>query len=406
MRRMFKQCRVLGYVYSNIKRPNPTFDLIGTENWDLNNNYAGMLIFKNISIPQTIHVGQDLTAQQMWSNLEAIYEVTSHTMIINYIHTLFKCNAGEGDNIVKHLNTLKTTWEHVNTLSTEEFKTLDLFFKIIISSSLPPSWDNFTQAYIAKVCRYSTQNPFKDITSQEFIRVIKSEVEWCGKLNKSKNSNITNAQGKKKEKPSLFKHIGNRIKGMKIKDADNENTEPKGLSASIAGNMAMQPMTVFCGIKKNVLIAGKFNHLLADCYYKDKPKEQNKKDKAKENPFKHSRTKEVNAANSNHSYATIKEVEEVTLGGITFNTSKCGQFFNFDNENVTNSSINDEHTLYYDWLADSATTSHITNQRDTFMTYEPIQNTPITGVRGLQAQAEGHSNVNIITSYNSTSYPI
>jgi hypothetical protein len=170
--------------------------------------------------------------------------------------------------------------------------------------------------------------------------------------------------------------------------------------------MAMQLMTVFCGIKKNVLIAGKFNHLLADCYYKDKPKEQNKKDKAKENPCKHLRTEEVNAANSNHSYAAIKEVEEVTLGGITFDTSKCGQFFNFNNENVTNSSINDEHTLYYNWLADSATTSHITNQHNTFMTYEPIQNTPITGVRGLQAQAKGHSNVNIITSYNSTSYPI
>jgi hypothetical protein len=52
------------------------------------------------------------------------------------------------------------------------------------------------------------------------------------------------------------------------------------------------------------------------------------------------------------------------------------------------------------------TTSHITNQRDTFVTYEPIQNTPITGVRGLQAQAEGRGDVNIIMSYNGTSYPI
>ena len=51
-------------------------------------------------------------------------------------------------------------------------------------------------------------------------------------------------------------------------------------------------------------------------------------------------------------------------------------------------------------------TSHITNQRDTFVTYEPIQNTPITGVGGLQAQAEGRSDVNIITSYDGTSYPI
>ncbi len=40
------------------------------------------------------------------------------------------------------------------------------------------------------------------------------------------------------------------------------------------------------------------------------------------------------------------------------------------------------------------------------MTYEPIQNTPITGVGGLQAQAEGRSDVNIIASYNGSSYPI
>jgi len=173
------------------------------ENWDLNDNYAGMLIFKNISIPQTIHVGQDLTAYQMWSNLEAIHKVTEHTTIINYIYTLFKCNAKEGDDIVKHLNTLKTTWEHVNSLSVEEFRISDLFFKIIISSLLLPSWDNFTQAYIAKVHHYATCNPFKDMSLQEFIRVIKSEAEQHRKMNKSENANFGSAKGKKKKKPSL-----------------------------------------------------------------------------------------------------------------------------------------------------------------------------------------------------------
>jgi len=43
---MFKQCRVSGYVYGNIKRPNPTFNPVGVENWDLNDNYARMLILR------------------------------------------------------------------------------------------------------------------------------------------------------------------------------------------------------------------------------------------------------------------------------------------------------------------------------------------------------------------------
>lgn len=126
----------------------------------------------------------------------------------------------------------------------------------------------------------------------------------------------------------------------------------------------------------------------------------------KEDSCKHAHTKEANAANSNHSYAAIEEVKEVTQGGITFDTSECGQYFNFDKEDVANYSINDERIIWYDWLADSTTTSHITNQCETFITYEPIQNTPITGVGGLQAQAEGHGNVNIIASYNRISYPI
>ena len=158
MRRTFKQCRVSGYVYGNIKRPDPTADAVSMENWDLNDNYARMLIFKNIATSQKIHVGYDLTAHEMWCNLEAIHEVTGHTTIINYIRTLFKCNAEEGDDIVEHLNNLKKTWERVNTLATQEFTISDLFFKIIISSSLPLSWDNFTQAYIAEVRCYTTHN--------------------------------------------------------------------------------------------------------------------------------------------------------------------------------------------------------------------------------------------------------
>jgi hypothetical protein len=75
---------------------------------------------------------------------------------------------------------------------------------------------------------------------------------------------------------------------------------------------------------------------------------------------------------SDQTYAAIKEVEEALACGITFDTSECGQFFNFNNENVTDYSINDKSTLYYDWLADSATTSHITNWHDTFVSYKPI----------------------------------
>jgi hypothetical protein len=72
-----------------------------------------------------------------------------------------------------------------------------------------------------------------------------------------------------------------------------------------------------------------------------------------------------------------------------FSPSDAGQYFNFDQHDVYNSAVNDEHVLYYDWLADLATTSHICNNCEAFTTYSPIKNVPITGVGNLKAHAKG-----------------
>jgi hypothetical protein len=354
MHHTFKQCHVSRYIYSDIKRPDPTVDSVCMENWDLNDNYAGMLIFENISTSQKIHVGHDLIASNMWSNLEAIHKVTGHTTIINYICMLFKCTTEEGDDIVEHLNALKITWERINTLSIDKFKISDLFFKIVISSSSLPSWDNFTQAYIAEVCHYVTKNPFKDMTSQEFIGVIKSEAKRCSKLSKSEATNFGSGKGKRKnKKPSLFKHLGNKIKGKKANDSDKKNTKQKAeqkLKWFFCKHCRKHKhVTDDCYLwdNKKCIHCDKTNHLLVDCFYKDKLKPENKKGKVKENAHKHSRTKEANTADSDTSYTAIKDVGEVTSGRITFDTSENGQFFNFSNQNVTDYSMNDESTLYY-----------------------------------------------------------
>jgi hypothetical protein len=41
---------------------------------------------------------------------------------------------------------------------------------------------------------------------------------------------------------------------------------------------------------------------------------------------------------------------------------------------------NDESVSMYDWIADSATTSHITNMQDAFIKYTPAADIPVTGV--------------------------
>ncbi|KAF8238110.1 hypothetical protein L208DRAFT_1243950 [Tricholoma matsutake] len=74
-------------------------------------------------------------------NLEAIHELKGHQMIISYIRNLFHTMADDRENISKHLNQLKQYWEQINTMGNKDFRISDVLFKVIISLSLPPSWD-------------------------------------------------------------------------------------------------------------------------------------------------------------------------------------------------------------------------------------------------------------------------
>jgi len=81
----------------------------------------------------------------------------------------------EDADIPRHLNIIKETWEQINVLGSEHFQISDLFFKIIIASSLPPSWDLFTKSYIGNKTNFIPTNPKREMSSQEFIGIIMSE---------------------------------------------------------------------------------------------------------------------------------------------------------------------------------------------------------------------------------------
>jgi hypothetical protein len=66
--------------------------------------------------------------------------------------------------------------------------------------------------------------------------------------------------------------------------------------------------------------------------------------------------------------------------------------------------VNDERILYYDWLADSATTSYICNNCEAFITYSPIKNVPITDIGNLKAHAKGRGTIQLRSHYKGHSY--
>jgi hypothetical protein len=80
-----------------------------------------------------------------------------------------------------------------------------------------------------------------------------------------------------------------------------------------------------------------------------------------------------------------------------FSPADKGQYFNFNSNNVYSAdvTINDEHVIYYDWIADSVTTSYICNTCKAFITYYPIDLILITGIGNAKTHAKGHGSIEI-----------
>ena len=59
-----------------------------------------------------------------------------------------------------------------------------------------------------------------------------------------------------------------------------------------------------------------------------------------------------------------------------------------------------EPIIYYDWFSDSATSTHVTNKHDVFISYTPLHNTSVIGVGRNKAKAEGKGTIELISIKN------
>jgi hypothetical protein len=83
--------------------------------------------------------------------------------------------------------------------------------------------------------------------------------------------------------------------------------------------------------------------------------------------------------------------EEVIFQSIKYdneNPIDMEQYDNFDSD-VIITYKNGETLIYYDCLADSATTSHITNCQEAFISFEPFHKMLVEGVSGIKTCAKG-----------------
>jgi len=64
----------------------------------------------------------------------------------------------------------------------------------------------------------------------------------------------------------------------------------------------------------------------------------------------------------------------------------------------------DECLIYYDWLADSAMTSHISHQCDAFTTYTSMGNKTVIGVGGREATIQGRGTIELVLTCKECDY--
>ena len=264
-----------------------------------------------------MNLGRCGTSFECWKQLVPLYENKTHDTTIAYIRNLHQLRAVEGDNIPKHLVELRQYYLCINLTADPDFKISDAQFKVIISSSLPPSWDTFTEDYMGRRTDVEETNPKKLMPSQQFIGIIREE--YLRRTERANDESINFATQKSRyatPKPNLAQRIGNSNKWCSHCKRPNHND-----ADCLFLNNA--PLCNFCQLK---------GHLEKNCRKKKRQemKQNNgKKRKAEGQKEGNSKKQKKDVTNMVQESTAVEEV--ITLMA----DDDDGQYFNYDTFNVS-----------------------------------------------------------------------
>ena len=191
MLRVFMSSDVAEYVAGLLKRPDPKRDPIGTRNWDKNDVWAQQVIMNNVTASQMNHIGSKKTSQEMYSALSDTHDNKAHLTVTHLQQLIYETKAAEGDDIPKHLDTLKSYRDRLNKFPNPEFHVYDTRFKSIISVSLPSSWKTFTEPYNGNANDPNDPDPKRKLSSDAFIGLLREEYKI--RSTEAHNGNINGA---------------------------------------------------------------------------------------------------------------------------------------------------------------------------------------------------------------------
>jgi hypothetical protein len=126
------------------------------------------------------HVGSKNSAQEMYSALVDTHKNKAHQMV-NHIQTLlYKTKVGDSDDLLKHLDILKSYRDRLNKFPNNKFHVYDTRFKSIISTSLPITWHTFIEPYNRNANDPNDPDPQRRMTADAFIGLLCEEFKIRG----------------------------------------------------------------------------------------------------------------------------------------------------------------------------------------------------------------------------------
>jgi gag-polypeptide of LTR copia-type len=191
-----RMLRLAAVLLSKVTHPDISTDPIGYSNWGYNNLNTCYLLSVNVDEDPLIYIECKPTSYNMWQSFLDVYETKSHQTIVVVIQNLFHSTTTDQDNILDHVITVKKYWKRINLMDDDDFKILDIFFKVILSLFFPESWDTFIEPYVGICKGINKNNSKKTISSQEFIGILKEEYirrQGCSRKTSEESTSQANA---------------------------------------------------------------------------------------------------------------------------------------------------------------------------------------------------------------------
>lgn len=180
--------------------------------WDDADGQARTIIEMSIGDKEMIHLSGANTALQMWEQLLLVKESRGRIGILVARRRMYRTYAKEGTDIVEHITEYQKMQEELHMMGSLD---TDEDFSMLLLSSLPESWDQFTSAYLG------------------VIQVKKSRLNLTSSLLfYLKNTDIDQSVGKRRLQCNLISsRAGSKINGVQ---GQNDQTQLHQKIASYA----------------------------------------------------------------------------------------------------------------------------------------------------------------------------